>query len=244
MAKAATLNKEKQADDLIRSALKRGQQALSEFGSKKLLSLYGIPITREKLTRSADEAVAAAADLGFPVVLKACSAELMHKSEHGGIEMALVSKGAVREAYARLVAKVDLDLEGVLVQEMVPGQRELVIGLTRDPQFGPCVMLGIGGIMTEVFQDTCFRMAPLDMIDAQDMAEELRFKKIFEAFRGQKPVDMQTLCRAIVSVGQIGVGLETVSELDINPLIVTPEGHVKAVDALVVLSRDGNDKLD
>jgi len=244
MSKAATLKKEKQADDLIRSALKRGQQALSEYESKKLLGLYGIPVTKERLTQSADEAVAASADLGYPVVLKACSPELMHKSEQGCIELNLRSEGDVHEAYGRIVGGIDLDLEGVLVQEMVSGQRELVIGLTRDPQFGSCVMLGIGGTMTEVFEDTVFRMAPFGMIEAQDMTEELRFKKIFGAFRGQKPVDMETLCRALIAVGQIGLALEEISELDINPLIITPAGRVKAVDALVVLSRDGNDRID
>jgi len=239
-----TSAKEKQADDLIRSALDRGQPALSEYESKKLLSLYGIPVTREKLSNNADEAVAAATEIGFPVVLKACSPELMHKSEHGCIALNLRSEGDVREAYGCIVESVDLDLEGVLVQEMVPGQRELVIGLIRDRQFGPCVMLGIGGTMTEVFQDTVFRMAPVDLIEAQDMTEELRYKKILGAFRGQKPVDMDTLCRALIAVGQIGLARETVSELDINPLIITPEGRVVAVDALVVLSRDGNDRID
>jgi acetate---CoA ligase (ADP-forming) subunit beta len=244
MSKAVTLKKDKQADDLIRSALKREQQALSEYESKKLLSLYGIPVTREKLSNNADEAVFAAAEIGFPVVLKACSPELMHKSEHGSIELNLRSEGDVREAYGRIIGSVDLDLEGVLVQEMVPGQRELVVGLIHDPQFGPCVMLGMGGTMTEVFEDTVFRMAPVDMIEAKDMTEELRFKKILGGFRGQKPVDMDTLCRTLIAVGQIGLELETVSELDINPLIITPEGRVKAVDALVVLSRDGNDRID
>jgi succinyl-CoA synthetase beta subunit len=239
-----TSKKDKQADELIRSALQREQQALSEYESKKLLSLYGIPVTKERLSRSADEAVAAAAGLGFPVVLKACSPKLMHKSEHGCIELNLRSKGDVRDAYGRIVKSVDLELEGVLVQEMVPGQRELVVGLTRDPQFGPCVMLGIGGTMTEVFEDTVFRMAPFDMIEAKDMTEELRYQKILGAFRGQKPVDMQTLCRALRAVGQIGLELEAVSELDINPLIITPQGRVKAVDALVVLRRDGNASID
>jgi succinyl-CoA synthetase beta subunit len=232
------------ADDLIQSALQRGQRALSEYESKKLLSLYGIPITSEKLSLSADEAVSAADGLGFPVVLKACSAELMHKSERGCIELNLRNKSDVREAYGRIIRSVDLELEGVLVQEMVPGQRELVVGLNRDPQFGPCVMLGIGGIMAEVFQDSVFRMAPLDMIEAKDMTEELRFKTILGTFRGQKPIDMDVLCRTLITVGQIGLELETVSELDINPMIITPEGRVVAVDALIVLRRDGNDRID
>ena len=232
------------ADDLIRSALDRGQPALSEYESKKLLSLYDIPVTRETLSRSADEAVSAAADLGFPVVLKACSPELMHKSERGCIELNLRSERDVREAYGRIIRSVDLELEGVLVQEMVPGQRELVVGLNRDPQFGPCVMLGIGGMMTEVFKDTAFRMAPFGMIEAKDMTEELRFKAILGAFRGQKPADMDILCRTLIAVGKIGLELETVSELDINPMIITPEGRVVAVDALVVLRRNGNDRIN
>jgi len=226
------------ADDLIRPALDRGQPALSEYESKKLLSLYGIPVAREKLSGSADEAVSAAADLGFPVVLKGCSPELMHKSERGCIELNLRSEGDVREAYGRIINRVDLELEGVLVQEMVSGQRELVVGLTRDPQFGPCVMLGIGGIMTEVFEDIAFRMAPFGKIEAKDMSEELRFKAILGAFRGQKPIDMDMLCRTLIAVGQIGLELDTVSELDINPMIITPEGRVVAVDALVLLRRD------
>jgi succinyl-CoA synthetase beta subunit len=232
------------ADDLIRSALDRGQPALSEYESKKLLSLYGIPVTRETLSRSADEAVSAAATLGFPVVLKACSPELMHKSERGCIELNLRSERDVREAYGHIIRSVDMELEGVLVQEMVPGQRELVVGLNRDPQFGPCVMLGIGGMMTEVFKDIAFRMAPFGMIEAKDMTEELRFKAILSAFRGQKPADMDNLCRTLIAVGKIGLELETVSELDINPMIITPEGRVVAVDALVVLRRNRNDRIN
>lgn len=224
--------------DLIRPAIDRGQLALSEYESKKLLSLYGIPVTREKLSQSANEAVSAAAELGFPVVLKACSAALMHKSERGCIELNLRSEGDVREAYGRIISSVDLELEGVLVQEMVPGQRELVVGLTRDPQFGPCVMLGIGGTMTEVFEDTAFRMAPFGKIEAKDMAEELRFKAILGAFRGQKPIDMDMLCQTLIAVGQIGLELDTVSELDMNPMIITPEGRIVAVDALVLLKRE------
>jgi succinyl-CoA synthetase beta subunit len=226
------------ADDLIQSGLARGQKALSEYESKKLLSLYGVPVTREKLSHDTDEAVSAAGGLGFPVVLKACSAELMHKSERGCIELNLRSEGDVRAAYERIIRSVDLELEGVLVQEMVAGQRELVVGLNRDPQFGPCVMLGIGGIMTEVFQDTVFRMAPFDTIEAKDMTEELRFKTILGAFRGQKPVDMEVLCRTLAAVGQVGLELEAVSELDINPMIITPEGRLVAVDALVVLRKN------
>ena len=229
--------------DLIGSALKRDQSALSEYESKKLLRLYGIPVTREELVSNADEAASAAAQLGFPVALKACSPKLMHKSERGCIELNLRSETEVREAYGRILMSIDplpeIDLEGVLVQEMVPGQRELVVGLSRDPQFGPCVMLGTGGTMTEVFEDAVFRMAPFGTTEAKDMVEELRFKKVLGPFRGQKPLNTDLLWGTLVAVGRIGLELETVSELDINPMIVTPDGRLIAVDALVLLRREG-----
>ena len=226
------------AEDSIRSALDKGQPALSEYQSKKLLSTYGIPITQEELTNSADEAVSAAGIIGPPVVLKACSPELMHKSETGLIELNLRDEKDVRDAYERITAATELELDGVLVQEMVPGQRELVLGLTRDPQFGPCIMLGLGGIMTEVFKDTVFRMAPIDMIEANDMTQELRSRAILDAFRGQEPADLDALCRSLIAIGKIGLELESISEIDINPLIIDPKGRLKAADALVVLKRD------
>lgn len=226
------------ADELIKSGLAKGQEALSEYESKKLLGLYGVPVTREKLCRNAEEAVSTAVNLGFPVVLKASSPKLMHKSERGSVELNLRSEGDVRAAYERILQKVGVELDGMLVQEMVSGQRELVVGLNRDPQFGPCVMLGIGGVLTEVFQDTVFRMAPLDMIEAKDMTDELRYKAILSDFRGQKPVNMEVLCRTLAAVGQIGCEFEAVSELDINPMIITRDGSLVAVDALVVLRSD------
>jgi succinyl-CoA synthetase beta subunit len=225
-------------EDLIRSALDKGQSALSEYQSKKLLKAYDIPVTREELAHSADEAVSAAMSIGPPVVLKACSPELMHKSETGLIELNVRNPKDIRDAYERITAATDLELEGVLVQEMVPGQRELVLGLTRDSQFGPCIMLGLGGIMTEVFKDTAFRMAPIDMIEALDMTEELRSRAILKAFRGQEPADLDSICRSLIAIGKIGLELESISEIDINPLIIDPAGRLAAADALVVLKRD------
>lgn len=230
-----------QADDLIRSALARGQQNLSEYESKKLLAYWGIPITREGLAHSVEEAVSLACHIGFPVVLKASSPKLLHKSDTGAIELNIKNEEDLRAAYERLTQRAPVELEGVLVSEMIPGQRELVVGLIRDAQFGPCVMLGIGGIMTEVFKDRVFRLAPLDMIEGRDMAEELRFKEILGPFRGQKPIDMDSLCRILVAVGQMGLELPHLAELDINPLIITPAGQLVAVDALAIVREAGND---
>jgi len=221
---------------MLRSAEAQGQTALSEYQAKKLLNAYGIPVTREALALSPDEAAAIAARLGYPVVMKACSPQLMHKSEGGWVRLNLNDEADVRRTYTQIAgAASDLALEGVLVQEMVPGQRELVMGLSRDPQFGPCVMLGLGGIMTEVFRDTVFRMAPFDDIEARDMIEELASRSMLGEFRGQRPADMETLGRALTAIGRIGLENEGITEMDVNPLIIDPEGRVVAVDALVVL---------
>jgi succinyl-CoA synthetase beta subunit len=224
------------ADELIKNALSKGQQALSEYESKLLFGLYGIPVTREALAVNAGEAADLAEEIGFPVAVKACSPALMHKSEGGWVKLNLKSKEEVRQACHRLLGRTDLKLDGVLVQEMIPGQRELVLGLSRDPQFGPCVMLGLGGIMTEIFKDTVFRMAPLDLVEATDMMDELKSKAIFDDFRGQSPADRKVICNSLIALGRIGLELEQVAEIDINPLIISPEGRVTAVDGLVVLT--------
>lgn len=221
--------------ELIKIALDRGQKALSEYQSKQLLKAYGIPVTREELAQSADEAAATAARLGYPVVLKACSPELMHKSEAGAVEIGLKNEAEVLEAYGRLIGAAAAPLEGILVQEMVRGNRELVLGLSRDAQFGPCVMFGLGGVLTEIINDTVFRVAPLEIIDAQEMMQDLKAKAILDPFRGQAAADREAISRSLLALGQIGLENEAVAEIDVNPMIIDPAGRVVAVDALVVL---------
>lgn len=223
--------------DLIKNALQKGQKALSEYESKQFLKAYGIPVTQEELAKNSDEAAAMAARLGYPVVLKACSPELMHKSETGAIEIGLKSEAEVRAAYQRLVESASVPLDGILVQEMVKGNRELVLGLTRDAQFGPCVMFGLGGVLTEVINDTVFRVAPLEPMDAREMMEELKAKAILNPFRGQAAADREVISRSLIALGQIGLENEAVAEIDINPMIIDPTGRIVAVDALVVLQR-------
>jgi succinyl-CoA synthetase beta subunit len=220
---------------MLKEAKDKGQRALSEFQSKALLAQFGVPVTREQLALSAKEAVAHAAAIGFPVALKACRAELMHKSEQDLVELSLRHADEVADAFHRIMAAGGGSGTAVLVQEMVPGFRELVVGLKRDPQFGPCIMLGIGGRLTEIIADAVFRMAPVDPLEVEEMIGELRANAILGEFRGQKAADRETLCRCLTGVGQIGLELEAVAEIDINPLIIDPKGRVKAADALVVL---------
>ena len=221
----------------IETAIANGQTALSEFQSKHLLGSLGIPVTREKLVQTADEAVAAAELIGYPVVLKACSWELMHKSEIGCIELKLANPTAVQQAYNRICEKIKITLDGILVQEMVDGQRELVLGLSRSPQFGSCVMLGFGGVMTEVIQDTVFRVAPFDRLEALDMIDQLKSRSMLDSFRGQQPADLEAICQTLTAIGHLGQKEESIAEIDINPLIISPNGTIKAVDALIILER-------
>ncbi len=224
--------------DPIQSALAQGQQSLSEYQSKELLRTYDIPVTREVLTEDVEAAIRAAREIGYPVALKACSPTLMHKSESGAIALNLKNEGDIRAAHDRISKALQSTRPAMLVQEMIFGQRELVIGLSRDPQFGPCVMLGLGGIMAEVLQDTVFRAAPFDLTEARDMVRELHSNAILGAFRGQQPADLDTLLRALIAVGRIGLEYEVINELDINPLIIDPAGRIVAVDALIVLGKD------
>jgi len=219
---------------IIEDALKKGAKTLSENESKKLLTEYGIPVTQEKIAKTEEEAVAAASDIGYPVVLKGSGAELSHKTEMNLIALDLRDEKDVRDAFDNLISNKEAQVEEVLVQQMVKGDRELVVGLIRDPQFGPCVMFGLGGIFTEILKDTSFRVAPLTRWDAMDMMEDIRGKKILDALRGKPAVDREVLADILIAVGNIGMENDQVSEIDINPLKLVGDKPV-AVDALVVL---------
>jgi len=176
--------------------------------------------------------------IGFPVVLKASGAKLFHKTEIGGVVLNLTSEEEVsREGYRLLKIQ---GCEALLVQEMIKGDREFVCGLTRDAQFGPCVMFGIGGIFTEVFQDVVFRVAPFTLWDAQEMVKEIQNRRIFEPFRGQPAVDVDMLSQILVTLGEIGVHYGEVREIDINPVKIRSDGKPVAADALIVLNKAGD----
>jgi acetate---CoA ligase (ADP-forming) subunit beta len=222
--------------EIIKRALKEGRSALSEFESKIILNEYKIPITREKVVSGESELEAAIKDIGFPMVLKGSSSEIAHKSEKGLIQIDIRNPEEAKTAFKELQSKMDTEEKEVLVQEMVKGQRELVIGMTRDPQFGPCVMFGLGGIFTEILKDVAFRVAPLKRKDAADIMEEIKGKKILDAVRGLEPVDREVLANILIAVGQIGLDNDEIQEIDINPLKIK-DGKPVAVDALVVLKQ-------
>lgn len=219
---------------LIEDAVKRGAKSLSEYESKLLLAEYGIPVTREAVVTTSDDAVAQASEIGFPVVLKGSGETISHKTELNLIALDLKNEEEIRQAFSELTANKKADVKEVLVQQMIKGDRELMVGLTRDAQFGPCVMFGLGGIFTEILEDVAFRVAPLSDYDARDIMNDIKGKKILNAFRGKPEVDRNTLADILIAVGQIGLDNEQVKEIDINPLKLV-NGKPVAVDALVVL---------
>jgi len=220
--------------EILQRAIDRKQKALSEYDSKRVVASAGVTITKEGLAGSRDEAVTLAEGFGFPVVLKGCSSTVTHKTEMGMVRLNLGSSDDVARVYDEIMA-ADVDLDGVLVQEMIKGEREFVIGLTRDPQFGPCVMFGLGGIFTEVLNDVSFRVAPISEIDAVEMIEEIKTSKLLDEFRGSPAVDKSALVKALVGIGNLGVEYDQIAEIDINPVIISGDKPV-AVDALIVLN--------
>lgn len=219
--------------NIIEKALARGQSTLSEFDSKRFLSCFAIPVAREAIAHDADSAVAEAVRIGLPVVLKASGANLVHKTEVGGVALNLRTEQEIKGESSRLL-KIH-GCESLLVQEMVRADRELVCGMTRDERFGPCIMFGIGGVLTEVIKDAVFRLAPVTPLDALEMINEIQNKKILEPFRGQAAADVDTISRILVSLGEIGLQYGVVLQIDINPLKIRPDGKPVSVDALVVL---------
>jgi len=227
------MNEKVKSSDLIRLALAKGQRALSEFDSKRFLSSYGVPVTKEAIADGPDSAVTEAIKIGFPVVLKASGKSLFHKTEIEGVALNLRNEQDVRQASKEL-----LNIQGceaLLVQEMVKGDREFVCGLKRDDQFKVCVMFGLGGIFTEVLDDVTFRIAPITLWDAEEMMTEVRCRKLLEPFRGQAAVNRRAVAQTLVDIARIGLQCESIVEIDINPLKIRADGNPVAVDALIIL---------
>ena len=222
------------ANELIARGVEAGQTALSEYASKRVLAAYGVPVVEEVLAANAEDAVRAGKKLGYPVAVKACGAGLMHKSDIGGVMLNVRNGASIRDAVEHIGTSVTVPLEGYLVQRMVLGKREVIVGGIRDALFGPCVMLGLGGILVEALADVSFRVAPLEERDALEMLNELRAQRIFGAFRGEPEVDRGALARVLMGVGRVLAEHPEVAQVDVNPLIFHGARPV-AVDALITL---------
>jgi len=209
---------------------------LSEHESKRLLAEHGVRVPPERLAASADEAVRAGEELGYPVAAKLCGRGIAHKSERGLVRLGLADAKALRAAAAELLAARRPD-EGdarVLIQPMAHGRREVIAGLVRDEQFGPCVMFGLGGIFAEALQDVAFAVAPLEPGDATGLIDALEHRAILGEFRGEPAVDTVALAGILEALGRIGLEREDVASIDLNPLVLDGAQPI-VVDALVEL---------
>jgi succinyl-CoA synthetase beta subunit len=220
--------------NVIEQALKQGRNTLSEYESKALLKDYGIHVTREALVKDESALKDAARTIGYPIVLKGCSPHLSHKTERGLVHLDVRNEAEALKAFQHIMENMDDQDGAVLVQEWVRGGRELVVGLTRDIQFGPCIMFGLGGIFTEILEDTVFRVAPIERVDALEMMQEIRGRKILEAVRGMPAANLDKLAEILITVGRIGMENEAIQEIDMNPVVLSGSDPL-VVDALVVL---------
>ncbi len=234
------------ARTVLEKAQADGRTFLPEPEAHAILRAYGFPVLRGELAADEDEAVRVAERIGYPVVLKIVSPQIVHKFDVGGVRLRLEDEAAVREAYRGIVQSVrerkpDAEIWGVFVQEFVPGGVETILGLKRDPHFGPLLMFGLGGVYVEVLRDVTFRIAPIRELGAYRMIEGIRAHRLLEGFRGQPPRDTDAIAECLLRLSQLAIELEEIEELDINPLMVFEEGAgARVVDARILLRESGS----
>lgn len=224
-----------------------GRVTVGDAEARTILEAYGLPIPQSEIAASVGDAVTVARRIGYPVVLKIASPDILHKTDVGGVRVGLRDEQEVRDAFELMTYRAqrylpEARLWGCLVQEMArPGGLEVLIGMKRDPQFGPLVTFGLGGIYVEALQDVTFRIAPFSPQEARAMLEEIRAHAILEGVRGQPPADKDALVDALLRVGQLAQDFPEIVELDINPLVVYPQGEgVLAIDMRLVLTEKNN----
>jgi len=225
--------------DVIDHARAEGRTVLTEIESKQILEEAGIPTAGARLTKTPEEAVAAANELGYPVVLKVLSPDVTHKSDVGGVKLGLDSGAAVTAAFGEIVEAVekhqpDARVDGVAVQKMARPGIEVIVGMSKDPQFGPVLMFGLGGILVEVLKDVAFRIVPLEPRDARQMVREIKGFPVLQGFRGQEPADLEALEKLLLSVSAFVEAHPEIEELDLNPVFAYKDGAL-AVDARIVV---------
>jgi len=230
------------AGDLIAVARKQGRTALDEAAGKALLAQYGIAVPKTKVVKSADDVDAALAALKLPVVVKVVSPEILHKSDAGGVRVNLASANEVRDAIQAMSGLPKIKsarVDGWLIEEMAPAGQELVVGGFRDPDFGPLVMVGLGGIFVEVLQDVSFRICPITRLDAEEMIDELKGAAVLKGARGRKAASRDAIVDVLLKIGgEKGLLMQHAAEIkeaDVNPLIVS-ETAAMAVDARFLLT--------
>jgi acyl-CoA synthetase (NDP forming) len=227
------------ANEIIEKARAEGRDVLTEAESKQLLAGLGIRTTQMRAAASREEAAAVSREVGYPCVLKVASPDITHKSDAGGVKVGLGDEAEVAAAYDAIMASCraafpDAAIDGVTVQDMAPPGLEVIVGMATDPQFGPVLMFGLGGVWVEVLKDVSFKLAPLTREDARAAIGEIRAARLLDGFRGSEPVDKAALEDILLRVSEFVSATPEVREMDLNPIFAYPGGAV-AVDARVIL---------
>ncbi len=226
-------------DKILQQARKEKRTLLTEIESKDLLEEAGIPVAKAKLARTRSQAISLSKEMGFPVALKIVSPDVIHKSDSGGVKLGLRNATQVSKAYSDILSSVkqrhpDARIYGVSVQKMARPGIEVIIGMTKDAQFGPVLMFGLGGILVEVLKDVAFRIVPLTKRDAREMIKEIKGYPLLQGYRGQEPADIAFLEELLIKVSNFIEKNPEIKELDLNPVFAYRSGAV-AVDARVIL---------
>lgn len=227
---------------VFEETIQTDHKVITEELSKSILKTYGVKVPPFALVTSAEEAVKQAKKIGFPLVMKVVSPQILHKTDVGGVKVGLDNvndvKKTFKDMYGRLSKKKGVEVKGILLEKMVPKGVELIVGIQNDPQFGPVIMVGLGGIMTEVMKDVAFRMLPISPSDAKSMLNELKGSKLLKGFRGSESIDTNMVAKMLVQIGKLGVeNADYINSIDFNPVVVYPKSHF-VVDAKIILNNE------
>jgi acyl-CoA synthetase (NDP forming) len=225
--------------EVVSAARSQGRRLLNEVEAKQVLAEAGVPVVPAKLARMRDEAAALAREAGFPVALKVVSPDIAHKSDVGGVKLGVADEGAVGAAFDEIMASAkraqpDARIDGVSVQKMAAPGTEVIVGVNSDPQFGPVLMFGLGGVLVEVLEDVAFRIVPIEARDARHMVREIKGFKLLEGYRGSPPADVAALESLLLKVSEFVDAHPEVAELDLNPVFAYKD-RCLAVDARIVV---------
>jgi acetyl-CoA synthetase (ADP-forming) len=229
----------KSASGIISQAIKDKRKSLLETEAKVICKEYGIPVTRFELAKNEDEAAQFSDAIGYPVVLKIVSPDIIHKSDIGGVMLNLREAKEARNAYKQILSNVKKHnakarIVGILVEEMAPASTEVIVGSTKDPQFGPALMFGLGGVFVEVLKDVTFRIAPISEEEALEMIEGVRAYPLLKGYRGSPPADINAIVEILLATSRLVMEHTEIRELDLNPIVVYEKG-AKTVDARMIL---------
>jgi acyl-CoA synthetase (NDP forming) len=230
----------KDCEIIIQNALKEGRSLLVTE-AQQICDLHHIPTPRSDKASSVHEAVLKANDIGFPVVLKVISPQILHKSDVGGVILNIRDEKELEVQYEKLLVEIgkrepSAKVLGVLVEKMMPPSTEVIVGGIRDSQFGPSIMFGIGGIFAEIYDDVAFRVAPIDKIDASNLIHELKGYKLLEGARGKPPADLDSITNILTNVSDLMMEHEAINQLDLNPVIVYSDSAC-AVDTRIIIGK-------